>query len=414
MNFENFLDKTGIIIATTSSFIFFVKLIYNLFVGRICDHKFNILRNFAGAFQPTNLILFICNIPIIFYAITICSTSVILTFTPMIIRCKEIHVKTFYISLVVFFLLASIVRYITISLLSNDDLDFDSVCIHSDNRKQNYRNNRNKISEKLKYYLYCISISPIVFDSTCFRRASEIIFSIFPSIYFTFLQSRTIATGIYILMSMVIVYFLQKKIKYVSHGIMTIFIIVLISAIFNMDRENINYLFQIPNNKFTIKGCLVSIFYADLFAIYVCDLFCICIEYVYIRYVERELIKTNIIPEEKRYQFYMFSSVLVAILALLWVLIFTNLGVTNLINTGNGFFMKIIKYSLAIMFIIQSLTNIYFLYDFIKLSNNIISYFTIPLVFVFNYFWHPCVSVINLIVYLISQLISCIELVRKL
>ncbi len=110
----------------------------------------------------------------------------------------------------------------------------------------------------------------------------------------------------------------------------------------------------------------------------------------------------------------MFSSVLVAILALLWVLIFTNLGVTNLINTGNGFFMKIIKYSLAIMFIIQSLTNIYFLYDFIKLSNNIISYFTIPLVFVFNYFWHPCVSVINLIVYLISQLISCIELVRKL
>lgn len=73
--------------------------------------------------------------------------------------------------------------------------------------------------------------------------------------------------------------------------IMIMFMIIVIASVLNFDIKSLTGLFLIPNNKFTIYGFCMAMFYANLLSIYVCDLFCICIEYIYIRYVESELIK---------------------------------------------------------------------------------------------------------------------------
>ena len=355
------------------------------------------------AINPKNIILFIFNVPILFYAVSICSTSVILAFIPMILRCHEIHIGTFYIFIFLFFSLATITRYITVSLLSNNKLQ--TKCNGDTN---------SHINNKLNYYLYLLVVSPIIFDTTCFRRSADIIYSIFPGIYNLYLDNIIFYSNIYILFLFVISYFLQKSIKYVSHGIILMFIVIIISSILNLDSKSFTELFKIPNNKLTLYGFCMSIFYANLLAICVCDLFCICIEYIYVRYVDRELIKKNIISEQQRYPFYMFTSIVISALALIWVLIFINIVATNLLYTSESITITIIRRSLNIIFLIQSFTNMYFLYDFIRLSNNYISYLSIPMIFVFNYFWGPSATIINLITYLVSQLISCVVLVRKL
>lgn len=407
MNFENLLDQIGITVSTVASFLFFVKLVYMLYTGKINKYNFNFIQNIKKAICPKNIILFICNVPILFYAISICSTSVILAFIPMILRCYEIHICTFYIFIFLFFTLATITRYITVSLLSNNQLQHKC-------HTSSIKNNDIYINNQLKYYLYLLIISPIVFDTTCFRRSAEIVYSIFPNIYNLYLDNTTFYSSVYIGLSIVVVYLLQRSIKYVSHSIMIMFLIIIISSILNLDTSSFTGLFKITNNKLTFYGLCMSMFYANLFAIYICDLFCICIEYVYVRYVDRELINKNIISETNRYPFYMFTSIVISTLSLIWVLIFINIGITNILYTSESITITIIRRSLNIIFLIQSFTNMYFLYDFIKLSNHSTSYLLLPMMFVFNYFWNPSVSIISLITYLISQLISCVVLVRKL
>ncbi|BCL65656.1 hypothetical protein IOLA_024 [uncultured bacterium] len=405
MNLENLLDKIGIIISTISAFIFFVKLLYIIISDKIKFYEFNFYKNFLLAINPKNIKIFIFNTPILFYTITICSTSVLLAFTPMILRCREIHILTFYISIFIFFSFAAMVRYITLNLISNNKIN--NHCISQNIKQKN-------ISDTLKYYLYLLAISPVIFDATCFRRSALIIFSILPSLQSLYLSDIVLYSSVYILIIMLIVLLLKHRIQYISRMIMIMFMIIVIASVLNFDIKSLTGLFLIPNNKFTIYGFCMAMFYANLLSIYVCDLFCICIEYIYIRYVESELIKKNIIPYEKKYAFYMFSSILISILALLWVLIFINIGTTNMLQNSKSIPMIIIQKSLNTVFIIQSMTNIYFLYDFFKLNKNKFVYISIPLIFVFNYFWFPNISVISVIVYLLGQLISCIELVRKL
>lgn len=406
MNFENFLDKIGITISTAASFIFAIKLIYIIFSGKIKNYRFDFYNNFLLALSKDNIKLFIFNSPILFYVITICSTSVLLAFSPMILRCKEIHIKTFYFSLFLFFAFATIIRFITISLISNKNII--SSCV------DNIKCNSSIISNNLKYYLYFLAISPIIFDATCFRRSSSIVYSIFPSLYNMYLNNVVLYSSLYILITMIIVHLLRNNIKYVSRIIMFIFLIIIISSILNFDIKSLTGLFFIKNNVFTFYGFCMSIFYANLLAVYICDLFCICIEYIYVRYVDRELINKKIITEKQRYPFYMFNSILISILALLWVLIFINIGTTNMLNNSKSIPILVIKNALNFVFIIHSITNLYFLYDFIRLSNNKISYLSIPIIFICNYFWFPSVAIVSVIIYLISQLISCVELVRKL
>jgi hypothetical protein len=283
--------------------------------------------------------------------------------------------------MLIFLIIGTLIRY---QLLNNLD--------SNDNSKQNTSKNN-----KYNTYIYLFSLLPSMFDSTVFRRVGDVFIDI------TNINiSPTLLTTIIIVLCFAVCILMRKVIKLLSYFFLLLFSISIIGTVLFAPGLFLN-IYTYPNNTFSLMAVYNAIVFANMITICSLDLFCICLEKTIVNH-KKNIIK---IPQSQTKEYYMVTSIVITILCAIWVFTFLNLYDMSIIPHTLAFIlMKLIQ----LMFIMTSLIQLYMLTDMIFLYKTVISALPIITLLLCNIFWSSKVCFITLLMYSISQLVSCINL----